>query len=195
MANKEEIETFCPTSRADWRQWLQQNHHAKHSVWLVYYSVKSGIPSIVWGDAVEEALCFGWVDSKKMTINADMYKQIFSKRKPTSTWSKINKDKVELLLRDGLMTEAGLKCVEVARKNGSWGILDDVEALIIPPDLEEALNADSGAKEYFLALTKTAKKAILHWLVFAKQQATRAKRIGEIAENMAQKQLPKRFRT
>lgn len=104
---KDEIEIFYPASQAEWRLWLQQNHFSKKAVWLVFYNKKSKIKSITWSEAVDEALCFGWIDSKKISIDKDTSHQFFSKRKPKSTWSKINKNKVEKLIEQGLMTEAG----------------------------------------------------------------------------------------
>lgn len=104
---KDEIEIFYPTSQIAWRKWLEQNHFFKKAVWLVFYNKKSKNKSITWSDAVDEALCFGWIDSKKISIDKETSHQFFSKRKPKSTWSKINKNKVEKLIEQGLMTEAG----------------------------------------------------------------------------------------
>src|SRR4051812_37272435 len=92
-----EIETFCPTSRTSWRKWLQKNHRSRKSVWLVCYKKKSNKPTVVWSDAVDEALCFGWIDSKRITLDEDRFMQFFSQRKVNGTWSKVNKEKIELL--------------------------------------------------------------------------------------------------
>ncbi|MFA4867724.1 MAG: YdeI/OmpD-associated family protein [Pedobacter sp.] len=191
---KKEVETFSPTSREEWRQWLKENHCSSQSVWLVQYKQKSARPSITWSDAVDEALCFGWIDSTRKTIDEESFVQFFSKRKATSNWSKINKAKVERLIAEGLMAEAGFKSVEVAKKNGSWSILDEVEELIMPKDLGEALQSLPGSAEYFSSLSKSVKKMILQWLVLAKRPETRQKRITEIAELAAQKLKPKQFR-
>jgi uncharacterized protein YdeI (YjbR/CyaY-like superfamily) len=120
--------------------------------------------------------------------------QFFCKRKPNSAWSKINKEKVKRLIEEGLMTKAGLETIETAKQNGSWTILDDVEELIIPKDLEKAFNTQAGSKDYFLSLTRSIKKMILQWIVLAKRPETRQKRINEIAELAAQKLKPKQFR-
>ena len=133
---KNEIEIFYPTGQTVWRKWLQENHLSKQAVWLVFYNKKSERKSITWSDAVDEALCFGWIDSKKISIDKETSHQFFSKRKPQSTWSKINKNKVEKLIELGLMKEAGFAIIETAKQNGSWIILDEVEELIIPKDLE-----------------------------------------------------------
>ena len=191
---KEEIEIFYQTSLTDWRQWLEKKHLSKQSVWLVFYNKSSDKKSITWSEAVDVALCFGWIDSKKIRIDEETSHQFFSKRKAKSTWSKINKEKIRLLIDKGLMTEAGHKSIEVAKQNGSWTILDDVEELIIPKDLAEELESISRAKEYFGNLSKSVKKAILQWLVLAKRPETRQKRIAEIVESAGQKLKPKHLR-
>ena len=93
---KKEIEIFYPTNRQEWRQWQLENHNKKQSIWLVHYNKKSNMPSVSWSDAVDEALCFGWIDSTRKSLDNDMFIQFFTKRKPTSVWSKINKEKIEL---------------------------------------------------------------------------------------------------
>jgi len=189
-----EIETVCPKSRADWRKWLEKNHQSKQSVWLVYFKSSTKVASVSWSEAVDEALCFGWIDSTKKTIDNERYMQYFSKRKPNSIWSKINKDKVDYLISKNLMQEAGYKSIEIAKKNGSWSILDEVEALIIPADLKKEFDKRVGALEYYESLSKSTKKILLGWVVLAKRAETRQKRIIEIAENASRKHKPKQFR-
>jgi uncharacterized protein YdeI (YjbR/CyaY-like superfamily) len=191
---KKEIETFCPTSPQDWRQWLKENHNSKQSVWLVYYKKKSNIPTVTYSEAVDEALCFGWIDSTKKPLDHEMFMQFFCKRKPNSVWSKINKGKVQRLIDEGLITQAGYESIETAKQNGSWTILDDVEELIMPKDLEKEFKTKQGSKDFFLSLSKSVRKSILQWLVLAKRPETRQKRITEIAELAAQKLKPKQFR-
>ena len=191
---KKEIEIFYPKNQTVWRKWLEKNHLTKEYVWLVFYNKKSEIKSITWSEAVDVALCFGWIDSKKVKIDAEKAHQFFSKRKPKSTWSKINKEKVEKLKEQGLMTDAGLKSIEIAKENGSWIILDEVEALIIPTDLENAFAERPIAKDFFMSLSKSVKKIILSWLVFAKTTETRQKRIAEIIESAEQHLKPKHIR-
>lgn len=187
----QEKETFYPQSQTEWRQWLEKNHRSKPSVWLVYYTKKSNLPTISWPEAVDEALCFGWIDSTKKTIDENSYMQLFSKRKPNSIWSKINKDKVQQLIENGKMTTAGLESVETAKQNGSWTIFDEVEEMIIPKDLATALEKNEGSMDFFLELTKSAKKMVLSWILLAKRQETRQKRIDKIAAQIAEKQVPK----
>ena len=191
---KEEAQKYCPTSRADWRKWLEENHVSEQSIWLVYYRSSSSVDSLSWSDAVEEALCFGWIDSTKKTIDEERYMQYFSKRKPKSMWSKINKDKVDMLTQNKAMTKAGFESVETAKQNGSWTVLDSVEALIVPEDLKVKLAQHKGATEYFDGLSKSSKKILLHWVVFAKRAETKKKRILEIAENASKNLKPKQFR-
>jgi len=191
---EKEIETFYPKNRQEWREWLQENHDKKQSIWVIYYKKKSNIPSVVYNDAVDEALCFGWIDSKAKPLDEEKYMQFFSRRKANSVWSKINKEKVERLIKEGLMTEAGFEIIERAKQNGSWTILDEAEALIIPKDLDNEFQQRSNAKNYFLSLSKSDKRNILQWLVLAKRPETRQKRIAEIVELADQNQKPKQFR-
>ena len=184
--SEKEIETFCPSSRQEWRQWLLENHQSKQSVWLIYYKKKTNIPSITWSEAVDEALCFGWIDSTAKPIDDEKYMQFITRRKPRSVWSKINKDKVKRLIDEDLMMPAGYASIDIAKKNGYWSILDEVEALIIPPDLEKGFAAQPGTKEAFLSLSKSAQKALLYGLVMAKQAVTREKRIGELVAHVLQ---------
>ena len=177
---KKEIETFCATSRRHWRQWLQKNHAKKQSVWLIMYKKDAGRPTVSWGHAVEEALCFGWIDSIRKTLDDERFIQYYSKRKPKSVWSKINKAKVKQLIEQGLMTEAGLKSIQVAKQNGSWTVLDEVEALKIPADLEAEFKSRPGSKARFLGLSKSVRKLMLFGLMHAKRPETRLKRIEEI---------------
>ncbi|SER80967.1 YdeI/OmpD-associated family protein [Pedobacter rhizosphaerae] len=188
---EKETETFYAKSVADWRKWLQDNHLSKQSVWLVCYNKSSDKKSITWAESVETALCFGWIDSKKIKIDEQTSHQFFSRRKATGTWSKINKDKVVQLIERGLMTDAGLKSIEVAKQNGSWTILDEVEQLIIPDDLKEGFKNQPAAGDFFETLSKSSKKAMLQWLVLAKRPETRQKRIKEIVELAAQGLKPK----
>lgn len=190
---QKEKHTFYPTNRQAWRQWLTDNHQREQSIWLVCYKMKSGKPTISWSDAVDEALCFGWIDSTRRSVDEHTFIQFFTKRKPTSVWSKINKEKVERLIAEGLITQVGYECIEVAKRNGSWSILDEVEELIIPKDLEKAFKTHRGSKDFFLSLSKSVRKAILQWLVLAKQPETRQRRIDEIAVMASEKRKPKQF--
>lgn len=189
-----DAEEICPKDQQEWRQWLELNHLKKDAVWLIFYRKTSPNYNLSWSASVDESLCFGWIDSTKRTIDKERYKQYFTKRKPKSNWSKINKDKVEFLIDKGLMAEAGLKSIEIAKENGSWTFLDAVENLEIPQDFMQALTQHKGATAYFESLSKSDKKILLYWIVSAKRASTRRERIMEIAENAGQALKPKRFR-
>ncbi|MBW8687160.1 YdeI/OmpD-associated family protein [Chitinophaga rhizophila] len=187
------IETFYPANREQWRQWLEKNHDTQQSVYLILYRKNTGIATISRSDTVDEALCFGWIDSTSRPLDDQKFLQLMTRRKPTSVWSKINKAKVAQLIADNLMTTAGYTSIEIAKKNGSWNILDEVEELIIPPDLEKAFRLHKGAKAFFAGLSKSTKKAMLQWLVLAKRPETRQQRITEIASKAGQQLKPKQF--
>jgi uncharacterized protein YdeI (YjbR/CyaY-like superfamily) len=191
---EKEIETISPKNRQEWREWLQENHDKKQSVWLIFYKKKSNILTVTYSEAVDEALCFGWIDSKAKPLDEEKFMQFFSRRKAKSVWSRINKEKIERLIHEGLMTTAGYHIIEIAKQNGSWTILDEAEALTIPGDLDEAFQNRPNAKNYFSSLSRSDKRNILQWLVLAKKQETRQKRISEIAELADQNQKPKQFR-
>mgnify|MGYP003624367183 FL=1 len=193
MSNKK-AETYCPKSRTDWRKWLEKNHESEQSVWLVYFRTSTKVASVTWSEAVDEALCFGWIDSTKKTIDEERYMQYFSRRKPNSMWSRVNKEKVDQLIQNNQMTQAGLASIATAKQNGSWTFLDEIEALAIPEDLAAALAKYKGAMDYFDGLSKSAKKILLHWVISAKRPETRQKRVLEIAENASKNLKPKQFR-
>lgn len=189
-----EPEVFCPASPQHWREWLQANHATRQSVWLVYYKKAANQPSLTWSQAVDEALCFGWIDSQAQPLDGERYRQYFSHRKPTSAWSKVNKEKVVRLLAEGRMTEAGLASIATAQQNGSWVLFDEAAALLLPTDLELALQKASAAESYFLSLSKSDRRNMLQWVALAKRLATRQHRIAEIVEMAAQQLKPKPFR-
>ncbi len=177
---KEDFKSIYLENRNAWRIWLKENHVSEKNVWLKIYKKQSQTPSVYYDEAVDEALCFGWVDSSIKKGNDEFYYQFFAKRNPKSNWSRVNKAKIEKLMTDGLIAEAGLKMVEIAKKTGTWTALDDVENLISTPDLQERLNQNSIAKGYFEAFPRSVKRGILEWLLNAKQAETRQKRIEEI---------------
>ncbi|MEA5604216.1 YdeI/OmpD-associated family protein [Nostoc sp. UHCC 0252] len=185
-----EFSTFCPQSREEWRKWLEENHRTSLGVWLIYYKVKSGKPSVRYSEAVKEALCFGWIDSKIKSLDEERYMQIFTPRKPKSGWSKLNKQYIEQLIEQGLMTTVGLEKIEAAKQNGSWNFLDAIEALIIPSDLKQALEVNTTAKDNFEAFNNSSKKNILFWIESAKRPETRLKRIEQTVNSVAANKSP-----
>lgn len=192
MSNKDS-NLFYPSSPEKWRNWLEENHENEKSIWVLFYKVSSEVPSLTWSEAVDEALCFGWIDSTKKSIDHERYKQLFCQRKANSTWSKVNKDKVDALNEAGKIQAAGWKSIELAKENGSWTILDGPEALIIPNDLEIEFEKIPDSKGFYSSLSKSIKKGILTWIVIAKREETRQKRIKEIVECAIRNELPKRF--
>lgn len=174
-----EDEHFEARLRAEWRCWLERNCQREAGVWLVTFKKWTGVGDLDYASAVEEALCFGWVDSKPGKVDAERSKLWFTKRKPKSVWSKINKERIQRLTQAKRMAPAGLAAVALAKKNGTWEALDEVEAMVVPPDLAQALRANAKAQGYFEAFPPSAKKGILQWIQSAKQVATREKRIAE----------------
>ncbi|GAB4180683.1 MAG: YdeI/OmpD-associated family protein [Coleofasciculaceae cyanobacterium] len=183
-------ETFQATNRQQWREWLDKNHHTSLGVWLIYYKVKSGKSSVQYSEAVKEALCFGWIDSQVKSLDEERYMQLYTPRKPKSVWSKLNKQYIQELIAQDLMTEAGLEKIEAAKKDGSWNKLDAIEELIIPADLKQALTANETARMHFEAFSNSTKKNILYWIESAKRPETRLRRIEQTISSAAQNKNP-----
>ncbi len=168
-------------TRDEWRQWLMTNHAKATGVWLVSYKKSTGKSRVEYDNAVEEALCFGWVDSKPNKLDDERTLLWFAPRKPGSGWSRPNKARVERMLQAGLMMEPGLRKVEQAKQDGSWSKLDAVEELSVPEDLAQALAGYPEAALNFDAFPRSAKRGILEWIANAKTRPTRARRVGETA--------------
>ncbi|OOG74213.1 YdeI family protein [Flavobacterium sp. A45] len=167
---------------SDWREWLHNNHHSSSGVYLIFYKVNSPFESMRWEEAVQVAICYGWIDSTVRNIDEHSRRQIFSPRKDKSVWSKLNKTYIEKLIADNLMHESGLAKIEKAKQNGSWNSLDAVEDLIIPEDLEQAFEQNKIAFENYKNFSPTYRKSYLYWLNQAKRAETRNKRITEIID-------------
>jgi uncharacterized protein YdeI (YjbR/CyaY-like superfamily) len=176
-----------PTSRAAWRAWLQKNHASSSGIWLVYAKKHTGIPSLTYADAVEEALCFGWIDSLVHAIDDSLFKQIFTPRKEKSAWSALNRKRVDTLIANGLMTPAGMKVIDLAKKTGRWDARPHIEALKMPAELRKALNANAAAKKNWPTYTASQQKAFLRMVDDAKTAETRAKRVARVLEIVGQK--------
>jgi uncharacterized protein YdeI (YjbR/CyaY-like superfamily) len=185
MGKLDDLGHVTARDRAAWREWLAENHATSPGVWLVYYKKGSGKASVGYDEAVEEALCFGWIDSKVNSLDDERYKQVYAPRKKGSVWSRLNKERVARLLRQDRITEAGMAKISAAKADGSWSLLDPVEDLIVPEDLQTALDAQPSARETFASFSPSQKKPAL-WLVYrAKRAATREKRIAEVVEAAA----------
>ena len=174
-----------PKSRKAWRTWLEKHHASSAGTWLVYAKKHTGLASLTYNDAVEEALCFGWIDSKIKPIDDDFYMQMFTPRKPKSAWSRLNKDRVKRLAAAGLMTTRGQAAVRAAKASGTWDANEHAEQLIVPPDLERAIKANPGASRNWASYTDSRRKGVLYRLAGAKRPETRAKYLQQIIENMS----------
>ena len=192
MSSVNDYERVTAATAGEWRSWLAANHDTSPGVWLVFFKKNSGTPSVEWGDAVDEALCFGWIDSKVQSIDEARYEQYFTRRKPTSPWSRLNKDKIAQLIAADRLEAAGYRTIEVAKENGSWSLLDDAEALIVPDDLAAAF-ADDVARRFFDELPPSTRRNILAWIMLAKREDTRARRIAATAAAAARQERPNNF--
>ncbi len=173
------INTFHAKTRTEWRKWLEKHHQSDTSVWLIIYKKASDIPSVYYPEAVDEALCFGWIDSKPNKRDEESYYQFFAKRNPKSNWSKINKEKAAKLIKQGLMHKSGLSMIEIAKSNGTWTALDEVEKTTIPDDLQKLFNKNKAAFDNWEKFSRSSKRGILEWILNAKKPETRQKRIAE----------------
>ena len=170
------------TSRAGWRRWLAANHARKPGIWLVTYKKASGKPYVGYDEIVEEALCFGWIDSRSGTVDEERSKLWVAPRRPGSGWSRLNKERVERLLAAGTLAEPGRRVIESAQADGSWNALDEIEAGIVPPDLATALRGRPAADAAWESFSPSVRKGILQWVASAKRPETRAARIAETVD-------------
>ncbi len=169
-------------SRPQWRAWLAANHATAAGVWLCSWKPSTGRPICPYVDVVEEAICFGWIDSTGGTLDDERRLQLLTPRRPKSTWTKLNRRRVAELERAGLMTPAGRRAVDEAVANGWWTILDPVEDLIEPDDLAEALDADPVARANWDGFPPSSRKVMLWWVISAVRPETRANRVATIVE-------------
>ncbi|MEO1712751.1 MAG: YdeI/OmpD-associated family protein [Bacteroidota bacterium] len=189
------VPTFYAKDLMAWRKWLADNHHQIPSVWLIIFRKKSETPSVYYDEAVDEALCFGWIDSKPNKRDGESYYQYFSQRKAKSNWSRVNKEKIARLEQEGLLQAAGIAMIAEAKRLGTWTALDDVENGVIPDDLQDAFAKFPGAETHFAAFPWSVRRGILEWIFNAKRPATRAKRILETAEKAAQNIRANQYRS
>lgn len=172
-----------PRSRKEWRKWLEKEHLVSSGVWLVYYKKVTGLRVLSYDEAVEEALCFGWIDSLPGKVDEQRSKLKFTPRKPKSVWSALNKKRVNELIRSDLMKPAGLKAIELAKANGSWTSLDASDEAAankqVPPDLEKLFSRNKKAAMNFNAFSESTRKQFLSWIFSAKRPATRAARVKQ----------------
>lgn len=167
--------------RPTWRSWLAENHTRKEGIWLVTAKKGSGFPKLVYADAVEEALCFGWIDSVTGKVDERFSRQLYTPRKAGSTWSKVNKERISRLEPAGLIQPSGQRLIDMAREDGSWNVLDAIEALEVPEDLQKALQVLPAAWENWERFSPSSRKGILAWIAQAKRPETRTRRIEKTA--------------
>ncbi len=176
------IQTFYAKTREDWRKWLEKNCKSQKAVWLILYRKKSKTPSVRYQDAIIDALCFGWVDSKAIPRDNESFYLYCSPRNPKSTWGKINRERAEEMIKQGLLMPGGQAAIDLAKKSGTWDILADAQNLVIPADLQKLFNNNDIAFKYFQAFPPSSKRLILEWIVKAKKPETREKRIVQTVE-------------
>jgi len=176
----EEKEHLYFKNAAAWRKWLHDNHHSSTGVYLIFYKVTSQVESMRWEEAVQVAICYGWIDSTVKRLDDERRRQMFTPRKDKSVWSKLNKTYIEKLIANNLMHESGLRKIEIAKQNGTWESLDDVENGIIPDDLTLAFEQNKTALENYNKFSPSYRKSYLYWLNQAKREETRKARITEI---------------
>ena len=188
-----QLEQVYVKSRPAWRRWLAKNGERSPGIWLIYDKKSSRADRLAYADGVEEALCFGWIDSTLRSLDDARYMQLYTPRKAKSNWSKLNKTRVARLIDDGLMAPQGLAAIERAKANGCWSALDSVEALEVPADLAAALAKKPIAARNFAAFAPSSRKGYLHWVGNAVRPDTRAERIAVVvkccAANLKARQL------
>jgi len=175
-----EIDQYFFKNDVEWRNWLHENHNVINGVYLIFYKVNHENDSMRWEEAVQVALCYGWIDSKVKSLGEGKRQQYFCQRKPKSNWSKLNKSYIKKLNEKGLMHESGLAKINAAKMDGSWNAMDEVEEGIIPLDLQKAFEKNSKAFNNYQNYTFSQRKSYLFWLNQAKRKETRQKRIKEI---------------
>jgi len=164
----------------EWRKWLHDNHDSSPGVQLIFHRVGSDAESMRWEEAVQVAICYGWIDSTVRKLDDERRIQLFTPRKDKSVWSKLNKTYIEKLTKENLMHESGLKKIATAKQNGSWESLDDVESLVMPKDLAAAFKKNKRAFANYENFSRSYRKSYLYWLNQAKREETRVARIAEI---------------
>ena len=179
---------------AAWAAWLERHHERGEGVWLTTWRPRIGKPVLGYEDAVVEALRFGWIDSKAGNGGEERTELWFSPRRKRSAWARTNKARIERLQREGRMAPAGVAVLGAAQADGSWTRLDAVEALIVPDDLAAAFERHEGSREQWDGFPPSARRGILEWIVLARREPTRAKRVEETARLAAQGERANQWR-
>ncbi|MBG0830188.1 YdeI/OmpD-associated family protein [Planomonospora sp. ID67723] len=171
------MNTLFASTTADWRAWLARNCRSEKEVWLVIHHKDSGTPSLRYHEAIEHALCYGWIDSQARKRDADSSQLRFTPRNPRSRWSGVNRRRAAQMIEQGLMTEHGHASIELAKANGTWQVLPDAESATVPDDLRESLDRNEAARTNFQSFPPSSKRLILEWVAAAKRPETRRRRI------------------
>jgi uncharacterized protein YdeI (YjbR/CyaY-like superfamily) len=178
-------------NRDAWRRWLEKNHGKASEIWLIYYKKHTGKPTVQYGEAVEEALCFGWIDSTVRTLDDERYMQKYTPRNKTSRWSDLNRKRAEKMIKAGKMTDAGMVKIDEAKKSGRWDqAYSSQRQFEMPPELKEALKKNKIAWDNFNNFAPSYRTMYMGWVASAKKPETRAKRVREVVERSARNEKP-----
>lgn len=173
---------ITPKSRAVWRAWLERHHAMRSEVWVVFYKRHTGKPTLSYADAVEEALCFGWIDGIRRSIDAARYMHRFSPRRPDSRWSATNRRRAARLAKSGAMTPAGQRAIDAARRNGTWSVPPPTVDLSMPSELAEGLRGNAAAAAFFDSLAPSYQRQFVGWIAMARREETRQRRVAKAIE-------------
>ncbi len=190
MPQPDPTKTLTFTSPNDLAQWLKTNHNSETELWVKIFKKQTGIPSVTWNDVVVEALCWGWIDGVKKSIDDQAYLQRITPRTARSNWSKKNREHVERLIDEGRMEEAGLAHVRAAKADGRWENAYTASEMEVPEDFLAALNDDPTAKQFYATLTKSSRYVIAHGLLSAKKTETRERRFAKFLGVLANEEKP-----
>lgn len=180
-----------PQDANEWRAWLAEHHDdPEPGAWVIEWRRAAGRTPIAYEDLVAVALAYGWIDGMRRTIDDERAEMWFTRRRAGSQWTRLSKERVERLEAAGLMTEAGRAVIDRAKADGTWSMLDESEAGVVPDDLVAALDAAPGAREAFEALTPGRRRHVLTWIAQARRPETRAARIARTAEAAARGEMP-----
>ena len=186
---KDDAEQVLIESPQEWRDWLAEHHATSSGIWLVMWRPPSGRPQVTYEEAIEEALCFGWIDGQAQTLDADRTMLWLTRRRPGSGWSLLSKQRVARVEADGRMTPVGRAVIDSAKADGAWSRYDDADSLVLPADLVDALDQRTGAREHWETFSEAVRRGILRWIVDAKRDVTRTARIEETAD-LAEQGIP-----
>ncbi|WP_406657915.1 YdeI/OmpD-associated family protein [Methanolobus sp. ZRKC2] len=194
LARRQPPEQLYVTDRDEWRNWLEIHHDKKKEIWLVYYKKNTNMPRIPYDDAVEEAICFGWIDSTVRTLDNERYMQKFTPRKKKSNWSDLNKERARKMIKAGKMTDAGCEKIRELLAENKNGLKTDKKEtkkeLVIPPEIEKAISANKRAWENFRNFAPGYKRNYIEWILNAKKEETRQRRLKEVINRLEENKKP-----